>query len=87
MYFNHIYIGSISNDISIYFEAVWDDAIVIRINLKTRIFKEIKEFRAYNLQVLVGTAGGYVGLLLGFALKEIPAQIRILYRLLKSKTK
>ena len=36
------------------------------------MFKEIKQIRAYNLQSLIGNTGGYVGLLLGYTILELP---------------
>ena len=58
---------------------------MVKINFKNRFFKEIKEVRAYNLQALIGNAGGYIGLFLGFALKEIPTQLLILFRMVTNK--
>ena len=35
-------------------------------------FKEIKQARKYSVQSLVGNAGGYIGLCLGYALWNVP---------------
>ena len=38
----------------------------------TTKFKEIKQIRKYSVQSLVGNAGGYIGLFLGYALWNVP---------------
>ena len=63
------------------------DAIIVKVNFMTSNYKEITEVRAYGIQALVGNAGGYVGLFLGFALKEIPKKFFILYRNFRDNTK
>ena len=35
-------------------------------------FKEMKQVRAYDVQSLIGNAGGYIGLFLGYALLQLP---------------
>ena len=48
-------------------------------------FKEIKQLRAYSLQSLIGNAGGYIGLLVGYTVAELPHFFATLYRII-SKT-
>ena len=43
-------------------------------------FKEIKQMRAYSSQSLVGNAGGYVGILVGYSISELPTLVRMIYR-------
>ena len=43
-------------------------------------FKEIKQIRAYNVQSLIGNAGGYVGLFVGYTVAELPALLAIAYK-------
>ena len=57
-----------------------DDFFVLNINFQARTFKEIKQVRAYNTQTLVGNAGGYIGLFLGYTIREIPSFIRYVYQ-------
>ena len=57
-----------------------DDFFVLNVNFKAPTFKEIKQVRAYNAQTLIGNAGGYIGLFLGYTLKEIPTFLRNLYK-------
>ena len=38
-------------------------------------FKEVRQVRKYSVQSLVGNAGGYIGLCLGYALMNLPAII------------
>ena len=57
-----------------------DDFVVLNINFQARTFKEIKQVRAYNTQTLVGNAGGYIGLFLGYTIREIPSFIRYVYQ-------
>ena len=42
-------------------------------------FKEIKQLRAYSAQSLIGNAGGYVGLFVGYTIAELPAMFDMLY--------
>ena len=57
-----------------------DDFFVLNINFQARTFKEIEQMRAYNTQTLVGNAGGYIGLFLGYTIREIPSFIRYVYQ-------
>ena len=40
--------------------------------IMTNMFTEVKQFRKYSIQGLVGNAGGYIGLCLGYAMWNIP---------------
>ena len=62
-----------------------DDFFVLNINFQARTFKEIKQVRAYNAQTLVGNAGGYIGLFLGYTIREIPSFIRYVYQRISTK--
>ena len=46
-------------------------------------FKEIKQTRKYSIQGLVGNAGGYIGLCLGYALWNVPTIILGLWNKVK----
>ena len=59
------------------------DFFVVDVNFQSPSYKEIKQIRAYNLQSLVGNSGGYVGLFLGYTIKEIPAYIQMFYEKIK----
>ena len=59
-----------------------DDFFVLNVNFKAPTFKEIKQVRAYNAQTLVGNAGGYIGLFLGYTIREIPTFLRNFYQYL-----
>ena len=52
---------------------------LIKMNFLSGHFKEIKQVRAYNVQSLIGNAGGYIGLFLGYTLKEMPSFLKIIY--------
>ena len=56
-----------------------DDFFVLNINFQSPTFKEIKQVRAYSTQTLIGNAGGYIGLLLGYTIRQIPMFLRHLY--------
>ena len=60
---NYIYNHTLGNS---------DDFFVLHVNFKSHVFKEIKQIRAYNVQALIGNAGGYIGLFLGYTIKELP---------------
>ena len=52
-----------------------EDANWFQIEYQVRVntFKEIVQIRAYTLQSLVGNVGGYIGLMLGYAILNIPS--------------
>ena len=52
----------------------------VTVMFPTNEFKEIKQMRAYNAQNLVGNSGGYVGLLVGYTIAELPIFLRKIYR-------
>lgn len=52
-----------------------DNWFKIEFDLAPNSFKEIKQARKYSIQSLVGNAGGYIGLCLGYALWNIPTII------------
>ena len=52
-----------------------DDWFQIEFDLIPNTFKEIKQVRKYNVQGLVGNAGGYIGLCLGYAIWNVPTII------------
>ena len=52
---------------------------LIKMNFLSGHFKEIKQVRAYNVQSLIGNSGGYIGLFLGYTLKEMPSFLKIIY--------
>ena len=51
----------------------------ITVNFDKNEFKEIKQVRAYSAQSLIGNAGGYVGLFVGYTIAELPALFDMLY--------
>ena len=46
-------------------------------------FREVKQVRAYDIDGLVGNAGGYLGLFLGYALLQLPTLFTLLFGSLK----
>ena len=42
-------------------------------------------FRAMSIQTLVGNAGGYIGLFLGYSCLQIPTVILATYRMLQKR--
>ena len=56
----------------------------VEFELVTNDFKEIKQARKYSVQSLVGNAGGYIGLCLGYALWNVPKTILGIWRNLKN---
>ena len=57
-------------------------------NLEFRLFinkfKEIRQVRKYSIQNLVGNAGGYIGLCLGYALWNVPSLMNDIYNQIKT---
>ena len=62
-----------------------EDFFLLRIIFKLPLFKEIRQTRAYSFQTLVGNLGGYIGLFVGYTIKEIPVFMRFLYENIKGK--
>lgn len=60
-----------------------EDVIEFNIVFKDLKFKEIKENRAYDVKKLIGDVGGYIGLLLGYALLGLPEFMYRVYGFLK----
>ena len=56
----------------------------ILVEFQGETFMEIEQARSYDVQNLVGNAGGYVGLFMGVALMQLPTGIGKLYRWLKA---
>ena len=50
-------------------------------------FKLIELVRAYDVQSLIGNAGGYIGIFLGYALYQMPGAIWYLWEYVKNKNK
>lgn len=46
-------------------------------------FKEIRQIRAYDLESLYGDIGGYMGLLLGYSILNLPSMIAFCYGICK----
>ena len=44
----------------------------IHVSYLSNTFKEIQQMKAYTIMMLFGNVGGFVGLLLGYALIQIP---------------
>ena len=60
-----------------------DEWFKIEFHLTPNNFKEIKQARKYSVQGLVGNAGGYIGLCLGYALWNVPTIILSLWNHVK----
>ena len=59
----------------------------VLLNFQGDSYMEITQTRAYDLQSLIGNAGGYVGLFLGVALIQLPTSILCGLRLIKNLLK
>ena len=77
----------LDNDIRIYPRGTTDDKFFkadpksskVLISFYRTTYKEIKHFRAYNLESLIGNGGGYVGLFLGFTVWQFPEFCSLVY--------
>ena len=47
-------------------------------------FKEIKQIRAYNAETVIGNAGGYIVILVGYTLSGLPLMILTFFKSLKN---
>ena len=61
-----------SDQLGVHSEDKDEGLLTLDFDMVTSKFKEIKQVRKYNYQSLIGNAGGYVGILLGYALWNIP---------------
>lgn len=52
----------------------------VTVNFPTNMYMEIKQIRSYSLQSLIGNAGGYVGLLVGYSISQLPVLLLLVYR-------
>ena len=50
--------------------------ITIELSYKDQTYKEIKKVRSYGTQTLIGNAGGYLGLFVGYAVVNFPAMLK-----------
>ena len=46
-------------------------------------YTEITQIKAYDVQTLIGNAGGYIGLFLGVALIQLPSAVQYTFQMLK----
>ena len=49
-------------------------------------FKDIKQVREFTLDDLVGTCGGYIGMLLGYALIQFPQFLQFIFDKIQKET-
>ena len=64
------------------FDQLKDDQIELRMYFMSKAYKEIQQVRAYGLTSLFGNIGGFVGLLLGYALVHLPGSIHATFKYL-----
>ena len=53
--------------------------VELAVNYRSPTHKEIKQIRAYTVMTLFGNVGGFIGILLGYALIQIPMLLRTLF--------
>lgn len=58
---------------------------VFRVAHRQTQFKEIKQIRAYDPESLYGDIGGYMGLLLGYSILNLPSMIAVCYGFIKNR--
>ena len=51
------------------------------------MYKQIERIRAFDVQSMVGNAGGYIGLFLGYALIQLPDALASIFRWCQEKMK
>ena len=52
----------------------------VALTFPTNMYMEIKQVRAYSPQSLIGNAGGYVGLLVGYSISQFPVLLILVYK-------
>ena len=68
-------------------ETVNDTFLTIMILYRQATFREIKQSQAYDVESLVGNMGGYMGLLLGYAILQLPNFCSFLFSVMKRAIK
>ena len=61
-----------------------DGWVAIDFSISNRKFTEIKQVRKYDYQSLIGNAGGYIGIWLGYAIWNVPTIIVDAWKYMKS---
>jgi hypothetical protein len=64
---------------------VQENETKLTIYFRNNVYKEIRQIRAYSFMSLIGNVGGFVGLLLGYALVQIPGSIFAVYNYFKTE--
>ena len=54
-----------------------------QVNFRKKTYREFVQIRAYNLQSLIGNAGGYVGLFIGYSIAELPVLLETVYMMIR----
>ena len=98
MFYNVFYVGSEDNPpckeiskLDIEYEEPDDVEYVpenqtqLDVYFRNNFYKEIHQMQAYTMMSLVGNVGGFVGLLLGYALVQIPGLMFMIYNCLSRK--
>lgn len=55
----------------------------VTVNFRERYYRDITQTRAYSAQSLIGNAGGYIGLFIGYTIAELPLLLMAIYARLK----
>ena len=55
------------------------DFFLIHVDFQSKYFREVKQIQAYCFQTLIGNVGGYIGLFVGYTIKEIPTLLKMVY--------
>ena len=55
----------------------------VTINFPERYYRDITQTRSYSPQSLIGNAGGYIGLFVGYAIADLPLLLMAIYARLK----
>ena len=58
----------------------------LSVYFRNKVYKEIRQIRAYTFMSLIGNVGGFVGLLLGYALVQIPGTVFVVYNYFKTES-
>ena len=53
---------------------------IIELIVNANAYTEVKQVRKYSIQSLVGNAGGYIGLCLGYAIWNVPAVVMDMWK-------
>ena len=74
------YSESQSNWYDTLFQNAFEDYFYVSIMFQEPTYKQILLLRSFDIQSLIGNAGGYIGICVGYSFYQLPILLDIIYR-------